>query len=252
MITKAAFVVLGGWFAGGMINYFADQLPRKGQLTRPVYPPCLAPLQLYRWLVQKRTLSRGSAGASRRIRRHIVVELAAILLLAGLRLTLVSGMQFWLLVLLISCFGLIMVIDLEHKLILNAVVAPTVTAALSYGTLGMHRGWTETVGGGIAGYGLMYLMFLAGKMFVRISEQRNDTVIIGTALGDGDIILAGIIGLAAGWPGVLAALMYGVCAAGFGALIMRLRRDYHSFTVMPYGLFLVSGAATFLWLQASA
>ena len=36
-----ALVILGGWFAGCIVNYFADQLTHKVPLTLPVCPlPC--------------------------------------------------------------------------------------------------------------------------------------------------------------------------------------------------------------------
>ena len=251
MVTTGALVATGALLAGGVINYFADQLPRKSRLTRPLCERCHTPLPPQRWFALTRSLFGGCSCAADRVPRHVIVELAAILVLSELKVSFPAGVQFWLLALLLACFSLIIIIDLEHRIILKYVAAMTAVAALSYGLLGTQRGWGETLGGGVAGYGLMYLVFLGGRLFVRAAGRHQDTAITEFALGRGDISLGAIIGLAAGWLGVLPALFCGVCAGGLGALIIRLRRDYRPFTAMPYGLFLVSGAAAFLWLQAA-
>ena len=251
MVTTGVLVAIGALLAGGVINNFADQLPRKSRLTRPLCDRCHTPLPPQRWFALTRSLFGGCSCSADRVPRHVIVELAAILVLSGLKVSSPAGMQFWLLALLLACFGLIIIIDLEHRLILNVVLAMTAVAALSYGLLGTHRRWGETLGGGVAGYGLMHLVFLGGRLFVRAAGRRQDTASTEFALGRGDVSLGAIIGLAAGWPGVLPALFHGVCAGGSGAPIIRLRRDYRLFTAMPYGLFLVSGAAAFLWLQAA-
>jgi prepilin signal peptidase PulO-like enzyme (type II secretory pathway) len=251
MVTTAVLVAIGALFAGGVINYFADQLPRKSQLTRPLCERCHTPLPPHRWFALTRSLIGGCSCAADRAPRRVIVELAAILVLSGLKVSLPTGVQFWLLALLLVCFGLIIIVDYEHQLILNAVAAPTAVAALAYGLLGAQHGWVSTLGGALAGYGLMFAVFLGGRLFVRVTTRRHDTAITAVALGRGDVSLGAIIGLAAGLPGVMPALFYGVCAGGLGALIIRLRRDYRLFTAMPYGLLLVSGAAAFLWLQAA-
>jgi leader peptidase (prepilin peptidase)/N-methyltransferase len=64
--------------------------------------------------------------------------------------------------------------------------------------------------------------------------------------GFGDVNLAGLIGLAVGWPGVAVALVLGIFAAGAFSLAylawMAARRRYAAFTPFPYGPFLVLGA----------
>jgi leader peptidase (prepilin peptidase)/N-methyltransferase len=67
-----------------------------------------------------------------------------------------------------------------------------------------------------------------------------------TALGFGDVNLAGVIGLLMGWPGVIAALFVGMLAAalysGVYLLVTMAQRKYHPFASIPYAPFLSIGA----------
>ncbi|HJO33341.1 MAG: hypothetical protein QF376_00615 [Anaerolineales bacterium] len=183
MVTTGALVAIGALLAGGVINYLADQLPRKSRLTRPLCERCHTPLPPHRWFALTRSLFGGCTCTADQGPRHVIVELVAILILSGLKISSPAGVQFWLLALLLACFGLITNIDLEHRLILNVTATMTAVAALSYGLLGTQRGWGETVGGGVAGYGLMYLVFLGGRLFLRAAGRRQDTANTEFALG---------------------------------------------------------------------
>jgi leader peptidase (prepilin peptidase)/N-methyltransferase len=60
-------------------------------------------------------------------------------------------------------------------------------------------------------------------------------------------MLGGLIGLIVGWPGVIIAVLTGVLLAGVFSIgyigWMVLRGRYNAFTPIPYGPFLVMGAA---------
>jgi len=66
------------------------------------------------------------------------------------------------------------------------------------------------------------------------------------AFGFGDVTLAGVIGLAVGFPGIVVALTLGVLAGGvfsLGYLLFMIARGrYVAFTPIPYIPFLVLGA----------
>jgi len=78
----------------------------------------------------------------------------------------------------------------------------------------------------------------------------------GPALGAGDVKLAAFIGLVAGWPGVVPALILGILLGGLGALVTLIvqvaRRTYKPLTsALPYGPFLAAGGlAMVLWGEA--
>ena len=145
---------------------------------------------------------------------------------------------------LLAYFGLVLVIDLEHRLILHPVSLAGAMIALGAG-LWRHNVFT-TITGGLAGFTIMFGLYLLGGVFARLFIKRTLTPFDEVALGFGDVTLSAVIGLTLGWPGVVAALLLGVLAAGLFSsaflLIMLARRRYVAFTPIPYGPFLVLGA----------
>jgi leader peptidase (prepilin peptidase)/N-methyltransferase len=144
-------------------------------------------------------------------------------------------------------FLLITVIDLEHRLILHVVVLP---AAIILGTIGIldpARGALKTLGGGLAGAGSFYLLFLLGAAFARAIARSRQKPLDEVAFGFGDVTLAGLIGLIVGWPAVVPALLLGILTAGVFSLghvlVMLLRHRYSAFTPIAYGPFLILGAS---------
>ena len=66
-------------------------------------------------------------------------------------------------------------------------------------------------------------------------------------IGGGDVLVAGMIGAMAGWPGALFALAAGVLAGGVGAVVVLVRRRARTARVVPFGPFLC-GAALVVFL----
>jgi prepilin signal peptidase PulO-like enzyme (type II secretory pathway) len=157
-----------------------------------------------------------------------------------------SPLEFWSAVLISSIFLLIVIIDLEHRLILHVVTGPS---ALIIGTLGIlnpSRGWEKTLQGGAGGLLLVYGLYLMGILFARLMARARNEPLDEVAFGFGDVTLAGVIGLVVGWPGVIVALFIGIFLGGLYSLgylvVSALRRSYSAFTPIPYSPFLVAGA----------
>jgi prepilin signal peptidase PulO-like enzyme (type II secretory pathway) len=149
-------------------------------------------------------------------------------------------------VLVSAIFLLIAVIDLEHRLILHIVSLP---AAIVVGVLGIMSpspGVLRTLVGGAVGFVAVLGLFLLGEAFTRAVNHVRGRPLDEVAFGFGDVNLAGLIGLAVGWPGVVAALLVGMLAAGLFSLgyliVMLARRRYTAFVPIPYGPFLIVGA----------
>jgi prepilin signal peptidase PulO-like enzyme (type II secretory pathway) len=72
-------------------------------------------------------------------------------------------------------------------------------------------------------------------------------------LGFGDVILGGVLGLILGWPGILASIFLTILFAGAVSflyiMLMVLLRRYQSNQTLPYGPFLVMGAATLIYFH---
>jgi prepilin signal peptidase PulO-like enzyme (type II secretory pathway) len=139
----------------------------------------------------------------------------------------------WLRAATLAALLLILVVDVEHRRVLNVVLVPVALMGLGQALAG-GPGLAPTVGsallGGTVGLGLFALIGLL---------QRG-------GMGAGDVKLAGVIGILVGFPQVLPALLLGILAGGGAALwLLAVRRSGRRST-MPYAPYLVMGAWTVL------
>jgi prepilin signal peptidase PulO-like enzyme (type II secretory pathway) len=248
-------IVLIGLGVGVALNILADGLPpdevgERGALRWPHCRVCgerHAPQ--YALAVVAALFKRGRCehcGAARPL-RHGVVEVvtalscAAVWVWAG-----GEAARFLPAAALTAIFILITVIDIEHRLILWSVILPASALALLFGIFDPARGWMKTVLGGLAGYGLTWLVFMLAQGYMWFVGQMRGEPLTEVAFGGGDVNLAGLIGLAVGWTGVVVALVIAVFSGGLFSLsylmVQSLRRRYNPHTPIPYGPFLVFGA----------
>ena len=147
-------------------------------------------------------------------------------------------------------FGVIVLIDLEHRLILHPVSWIGAGLGLVIGL--MRNGWWETVLGGAVGYATMWLLYWLGELIMRGLARLKKRSLSDVALGYGDVNLSGILGLMLGWPLVIPGLFLSILIGGAVSLvylvIMVILRRYQLFTALPYGPFLIAGAFIFLFL----
>jgi leader peptidase (prepilin peptidase)/N-methyltransferase len=246
------FVV--GLALGVVVNALADDLPPDELgMTRGLAKPrcryCGAEHAPYLWpALASLFLRRGACehcGAPRSW-RHMLVEAVTGLCLAGVW-SWAGGRwaAFAPAALLVFVFTLIAVIDIEHRLILWRVVVP---AALAVAVAqGLTRGWVPTLEGGLAGYGIVFGMFLFGQLFSMTVAQMHGRPLDEIAFGGGDVNLAALAGLAVGWPGVLLMVLATVVSGGVFALafivVQKVRGRYNPYTAFPYGPFFILGAA---------
>ena len=105
---------------------------------------------------------------------------------------------------------LIFVIDVEHQLILDRVVYPGMGLALALSpfnpALGIDTGLRviSSVSGGAAGLAIMLLIFLIAR----------------GGMGLGDVKMAALVGLVAGFPKVFIALFLSIMAGGLVAIAL--------------------------------
>jgi leader peptidase (prepilin peptidase)/N-methyltransferase len=148
-------------------------------------------------------------------------------------------------------FGVVAVIDLEHRLILHPVSIAGAVLGLVFGWI--YRGFPVTITGGAAGFGFMLIFYFLGDLFVRFLARQRGEEIEEVALGFGDVNLSGVIGLLLGWPGVVAglflAILIGGVVSGFFLLIQMARKKYQAFQALPYGPFIVLSALFLLFFS---
>jgi leader peptidase (prepilin peptidase)/N-methyltransferase len=153
-------------------------------------------------------------------------------------------LDFWLQILLLAYFALVVVIDLEHRLILHVVSLAGAVLGLYAGFL--SHGLVSTLVGGLAGLIIMYILYQGGRLFVRILAKWRDYSDVDEALGFGDVILSGVIGLMLGWPGIVLGLVLAVLLAGVVSLIflviLIVTHRYRANLTIAYGPYLIISA----------
>ena len=91
-------------------------------------------------------------------------------------------------------FILIVVVDVEHRLILWSVVWPASIALALLGAVTPGHGVVKTLLGGLAGYGITLGIFLLAELFARLLQRLRGQSLDEVAFGGGDVNLAGLIG----------------------------------------------------------
>jgi leader peptidase (prepilin peptidase)/N-methyltransferase len=233
---------LGGWLA----NYLSDVLPSRRKLTQPFCPHCEHPQT---W--QGYFTLRPCPHCHKSPRPRVFLTLAlGILLSVWLWLNPPAKMGYWLGWLILVYFGVVAIIDLEHRLILHVVSLFGYALGLGSGIY-LHGLSSALLGGGV-GFGVMLLFYLAGILFARYRAQKRGEDDDEEALGFGDVMLSGVLGLLLGFPRIIVGLIFGIMAGGIFSLLIILflvvTKKYQSMTVfIAYGPYLLLGAFILLY-----
>ncbi len=251
----AVLSALIGWVVGGLVNMLADDLPPTseaggvGQLRPPHCPHCGAARPIGRYSALARLLMGRRCPDCGAVEgwRPVVVEGVFALTFAALALWAEADLARWALgALVFTVYALISVIDIEHRLILWRTVWVSALVLLGVAVLRPTMGWEKSLIGGAVGFGLVFLMFLVGQGYAAWVARRRGQPLDEVAFGGGDVNLAALVGLTAGWPGVIFALLIGVGIGGIFAiglvLVQLLRGRYDPHQPIAYGPFLAIGA----------
>jgi leader peptidase (prepilin peptidase)/N-methyltransferase len=259
-VTVLIPVVLG-WIAGLFINYVSDVLPQTRRLSQPVCVQCKNPFSWSDYLLLR---SCRNCGMPRPLRTWLVQILTtAAFVYLWLFPSRVLGIPLSMLV--VVYFGIITVIDLEHRLILHPTSLAGAVLGLIVGTVihsragGLLMGAGMSLLGGLFGFTVMFLLYQFGTLVARYRARRMQAAGQAPddeeALGGGDVYLAGVLGLMLGWPFIWDVLLLGVLFGGvisllfIGALFIRQRYSSEALmTFMPYGPFFILSAFYKLFL----
>lgn len=246
---------LFGLLVGAIVNVCADQLPRWRRIRRiPFCPNCEQPRPAWAWLssVAFLRLKPQCQQCGARISwRHPLAELAMGLLYAFLwQRYAVAGEWVYLVLytLYTTIFVLVIVIDLEHRLILNVVMFPSWVLALMGSLLLPKPGFPlMALIGAVFGFVFLYVIYLFGKLFVKVLSKRRGRDINAVAFGYGDVKLGVFMGLVLGFPDVFPAIILAILFGGLAGLLYLfvkavILRRYSLFTPIPYGPHLAIGA----------
>ena len=224
-----------GWLIGGLSNWLADQLPHlpqeslhfdRQQLLRSLSLP---------WLWDRRTASTPTEAHPWR-RALLTIGMAVAFAVGWLRFGDDIGrlIVLWLYT---AWLLLVLVIDFEHRRVLNLMLPPAIVVALlapllTFLDLAHLPTFTGMLLGGVAGFLSFLVIFVLGR---------------GRMMGAGDVKLAGVIGLMTGYPAVWAALATGIFLGGIAAIVIIIRSRAGAKSFMAYGPYLALGALIVLW-----
>ncbi len=252
MVFAVVIPLIVGWLAGWVVNYLADTLPRTRRLSAPACSQCE---HHYSWPVYLGFFACPECGHRRGIRPWLVQT--AMLLVSLYTWLRPHKMGYWLAILLLTYFLLVIVIDLEHRLILHPTSIVGAVIALVIG-LWLH-GPRETLLGGLGGFAIMFVLYGLGVLFSKFRARRMRRAGLQAdeeeALGAGDVILATILGFVLGWPLIWFGLLLGILLGGLVGIIllvaMLVRGHYGRqalMVFMPYGPYFVLSAFFILFL----
>jgi prepilin signal peptidase PulO-like enzyme (type II secretory pathway) len=228
-----ALVVLIGWLAGGAGNWAADVLP-----VRPVRAPVGGHgFALWHYLTLPWYFFRCGicphCGERRPVRAPLL-ELATIAAFALVWWRFGASPAQTAVTCLYAIFLLtVAVIDLEHRRVLNVMLAPAAVVALLASLLPGPPSLLSAVVGGVAGFGLFFLIAIIGR----------------GKMGAGDVKLAGVVGLMLGFPAAISALVIGIFLGGAAAIILLITHRAGRKSTFAYAPYLALGALAMLLLR---
>lgn len=235
-----------GWIIGSGINYLADTLPWKRKLSAPFCTNCQSEIIWSNYFLYPRRCAQ--CGKHRDL-GVVLVEIIFMILFPMMWFYPPVKLGFWFGILVLSYFSLVVVIDVRYKLILHSTSIPGAILGFIVG-ISIHDPGSTLLGGAV-GYGVMFLLYMAGELFVRVMAKRRGQAVDDVALGFGDVNLSGIIGLMIGFPGVVISLYLAVLLGGAVSLVyilfLVISKKYQPNIAIPYGPFLVGGAVMVLF-----
>jgi prepilin signal peptidase PulO-like enzyme (type II secretory pathway) len=249
------FPAVLGWVAGLFVNYASDILPLTRRFSQPLCLNCQAAFSWTDYLMLRACRNCGT----KRSLRTWMVQIMAVASFIYFWLFPPIGLGILLSLIVLTYFGVIIVIDIEHRLILHPTSIAGAVLGLIVGTFifsktnGIPSAVLISILGGIAGFGIMFILYQFGAFVARIRARRmksaGQAIDDEEALGGGDVFLAGVLGLMLGWPNIILGLTYGVLIGGLISVLaiiqLFIKRRYTEnsmMTFIPYGPSLIIGA----------
>jgi len=248
IVLTIVFTLLG-IAVGSFLNVCIDRLPAGKSLAyppshcdacqQPLSPKDLIPVFSYLWL-----RGRCRYCETHFSRRSLWIEIGSGFLFALTYWHYGLSVEFAITAVYCCIFVVIMVIDLEHKLILNKIIYPSALAALIIAIFLPQPGIiTLSAPEAINGVINSIIGGAIGFVFLLIPALINPK-----GMGWGDVKMAGLIGLVTGSQLVLIALVMGIVLGGLVAIILLSFKIKKRKEAIPFGPFLsLATITTLLW-----
>jgi len=253
MNASVSIPIVVGFSLSLFVNYLADVLPTIRRLDKPVCLKCGQTYNISAYLLFKPC---GQCGQRRAARVWLtVVVLIAVSVYVWMKPP--SRLGYPISMAVIVYLATVFVIDMERRLILRS------TSIFGF-VIGLGAGWLNhgifpTLLGALGGFLIMLALYYLGVLFSRYRARQMEKAGLQPddeeALGSGDVILAGILGLILGWPFIWFSLLLGILLAGiFGIfvvifmLVIKKYKENVLMVFMPYGPFLILSAFFIVFL----
>ncbi|PKB71964.1 MAG: hypothetical protein BZY87_02910 [SAR202 cluster bacterium Io17-Chloro-G6] len=243
------FAFLIGASVGSFLNVAADRVPAGGSLIAPrsYCDSCqrtlasidMIPVLSYVWLRGKCRHCNASIPF-----RVFLVEAVTGALFLAVYLLYGLGAEFIVLSACLSLLVLVSLIDLEHGLILDVMVFPSIVLLLLLAPFWSEIGISRPFLGDETLFGSLAVSFLSG--FGAFLVFLLVAMIFPAGMGGGDVKFAPVLGLMLGFPGILIALWLSAIGGGLIAIGMVLLRGKSRKDSIPFGPFMAMGAAAAL------
>lgn len=241
-------VVVFGFVTGMLVNFIVVKL----YISRNILDEeCSLEIDNLGWLQYLFWPFQSKECLPKHNRRIFVVNLILAVISYWLWFTPPYKVEFWWGFIVMAYFMVVVVMDLEYRVVLYPV---SIAGGIIAGLIGIYlHQIPKTLIGGLAGYFVMYLLYKFGEVFGRKMGEWRGQPLEEEALGFGDVYISGIIGLLLGWPGIITGLILGVLFGGAGSLIhmavMLIRKKFKAFEPIPYAPYLVLGCVTLLYFR---
>ena len=250
--------LVAGASVGSFVNVVADRLPAGGSLVtprsfcdackRPLASLDMVPVISYLWLRGKCRHCGAEIPA-----RVMLVELTNGVLFALIYARYGFGAEFIVLGVAVSLLLAVAIIDLEHHLILNRIVFPGMAVLVLLAPFWTELGLSRPLLGSysmiasfgsslVAGAGFFLLFWSIIWVYFLLGRAKGGVY----GMGEGDVKLAGLIGLLVGYPNVLVALWISVVSAGVVVGVLWALRRKTLTDGIPYGPFMSLGTVVAL------
>jgi leader peptidase (prepilin peptidase)/N-methyltransferase len=243
-IALAVVFALLGMVIGSFLNVVIDRLPAGESI---VFPPSHCP-GCKRHLSAFELIPVFSYIALRGRCRTCGVRIPLRVLLVEIGTGAAFGLLYWnfghtaelaLAAFYFCLFEVLAMIDLEYHILPNVLVYPGMVFALAASLLLPGSGFVpdvlDAVIGGLCGLGIFLVIAIASR----------------GGMGWGDVKMAALIGLAAGYPLVFVAILLAVVSGGLIAGLLIIFKIRSRKETIPFGPFLsLAAVATLVWGQA--
>ena len=238
--------VLVGYLSGGFVNFVVDWFYIRRKFLDENIEKEILRMGWSRYLAWPFLSQHTSLLKKLRL---LFVQVIFIVLTLVLGISPPDRVEFWWGLPVLIYFTIVIVMDVEYRVVLHPIsIAGVILGAI----VGVYlRGPRVTIGGGVVGFLIMFLLYKFGEVFMRWVNKRRGLEIDEVALGFGDVNLSGVIGLFLGWPPVILGLLFAIFIGGIVSLIFMvgalMLRRCRMFSAVPYAPFLAIAALIMLF-----